>query len=285
MTKTLLFKSVNESSKCHNNAIEEITVDNATVSNEIDTSKLRIGNVTIYHGNNDSNLMFAHNISNLLTFKADNCKDSIVISQEGNVFIRNLKTDRDFYAENIICSGNIEANNIDLLEDITVDNIHVNSDIIVGDNMTVKEVQVEKNMEVNGTLNVKKRIITRNIHVKNDLIANSLETEIITSNADLNIIPGINCSVNIPNVRYQIDIYTSPVIDPGAIKSAKIFIINQNTMIETDETCDGYEIIIYNHHKTQTVIVRNFNEIISRLSPSLTARLIYFYLDDKWITV
>ena len=132
---------------------------------------------------------------------------------------------------------------------------------------------ISNNLQIGGTLNVP------------NIIASNINTENLDSPSDLTISVPIDCTLNIPNIRYRIIILNASVINPVAIKGAKIFIVSTNILLVADHECDGIEITIYNRNPTGEIVIRDQTSIITKLHGLQAAKFIYLLIIQKWILV
>ena len=101
------------------------------------------------------------------------------------------------------------------------------------------------------------------------------------------VINDIQSNINLPftnrvQIPYNICIYDPQIIDSNAIKSIKFFIVNKTTILNPDETCNGYEIIIYNNSFSD-IIIRSYTSVIHTLGKAQTIHMIYSSDIIAWI--
>jgi cytoskeletal protein CcmA (bactofilin family) len=262
--------------------IGNITSDNIIATQNISSPEGLFANILFNH-NNDTNTSYIQNLSNNLIFKINNAPDSINITKNGDVIIKNLKVTGNINMVDGMCSGDLEANNINLLGDVTATAAYLTNELRVEGHIIGNSIYITNNIDIDGTINAKQNIITNNLVVKNKLYSADIETNLLGSRNDLAIVAGTNRSVNIPNIRYGVDNSDIAIIDPSAIKSIKIFVVTKNILLPSDETCNGIEIIIYNQNRLGKIIIRDRISIIDNLEPQCAVKLVYIYIVDKWI--
>ena len=109
----------------------------------------------------------------------------------------------------------------------------------------------------------------------------------IESNIETALIPEITTEPvidNIINKAYSIDSSGNNIIDPFSIKRHKMFIIERTTIIGSDSSCNGIEIILYNKTRSEQ-IVRDYKEIICKIKAKSAVRLLYTSIENKWIVI
>lgn len=264
--------------------IGTITTNTIDISQNINAREGSISNILFYH-DSDLDYSYIQNLSNNLIIKSNDNTDSIRISDIGDIFIENnLYITDNLNTTNGIFKGDVEAININLLGDITSSNAYFTNDLITNGNLISKTAHILSDVKIDGCLNIKD-IITDNITLCKNLKTNSVETPQINSDDDINIISGVNKSINVPNIRYSVDLNNSPIIDPINIKATKIFIITKNIILRADNTCSGIEIIFYNKNTAGNIIIRDTQTIIYTLFACCAVKLMYIDVINKWIKI
>ncbi len=106
----------------------------------------------------------------------------------------------------------------------------------------------------------------------------------------LRIIARDNFNVSIPNIQNDV-LVNCNIINPTEIKLFKIFIINNDVILNADNSINGIEIIIYNNSDIITNIKTNnlinndmtIDDIITTLESHKSKRFIYISYICKWI--
>lgn len=294
--KSLTFKNSSDTNqeRTKKNICENTTFTNANIgsliTNTINTECImaitgKMANI-IYQFDPKTNITSIQKLSDNLIIKSSDDSESVEITKNNDVSVKNnLEIGKNINAKNGNFNGDLTANDINLLGDITSTNSHITNEIIIDKKIISNEAHIHGNIEIDGTLISNNNIVTPSLIVNDNLKTDTLETFRIKSPLDLVLEPGINQTINIPNIQYNIDIRNLQLIDPIAIKSSKIFIVSRNIILEPDESCDGIEIIIYNKNFSGIIIIRDIINIIYELPAQCTVKLIFIFVIGKWIIV
>lgn len=259
-----------------------LTCNNVTTSNII-SDKAHIGNL-LFDTDPNTDTTSVQNLSNNLLIKTNKGLDSVLISEEGNVTINNNlnivgsanMTDGNF-------SADITATNVNLLGDLVSTNVCCTNDLTVNNKIIAGKCQILNDMLIDGFLVASQGIITNNMEVSDLFKSELIETLNIGSKCDLNIAAGVNGSINVTNIRSNVDLCDVPVLGPAAIKAAKIFVMSRNVILSTDESCNGIEIIIYNRNIAGNIIIRDATCVIYTLCAQHARKIIYIFAVNRWI--
>lgn len=255
------------------------------INNTLD-SKINISCPSAYIANTNlsyddiTDTSYFHNNSEKLVIKCSDNSDIMVFENEKININSNININGNVNMIDNYLSGDIMANNANLLGDVISTNAHITN------NFKIDGITSMKNLNICGDLNIDGNIFssvinTDILNIKNNLKTDILETSLIGSPNDLSISAGINCSVNIPNIRYNI-IFNDNIIDPILLKLNKIFIVKNNIILQADESCNGIEIIIYNDHHTK-VIIRDIFSLIDTISGHSGIKLVFIFCINRWI--
>lgn len=118
-----------------------------------------------------------------------------------------------------------------------------------------------------------------------DVLTECVNTKIVTSDTNLLLTCGYGHTINVPNITYRCVLNTNGIITPIDMTMGKIFVCSVNTLLMTDETTDGIEIIIFNRSSVSNIIIRSNLSIICNLCPKTACRLIYIFIENVWIIV
>lgn len=235
--------------------------------------------------------------SNYKTIAKTNYTD-IIFDQNGIILNNNINsnsninTSANINADNGIFNGDVEANNTILLGDLTSTTSYITTNMKVGETATINELIVQSNAQINGLLlanNIDaiglkiKDIGVEHVNVEH-VNANNIKCPLIETQAIVSsIIANNNSCVYIPNIRYNVDITNTPLINSIALKNAKIFVVDHNVVLNSDESCNGIEIIIYNSNCNCSIIVRDQCCVICNIAPKQSSKMVYLFIDNKWI--
>lgn len=277
MDKTNIFPDINLTVA----NIDDLTSKNIITTN-INSTEGEIANISMNHDINKK-ISYITNLSDNLIIKNKNLFDLITISDTDGIIIDNdLNINGNVTINDGNFSGDINANNINLLGDHISTNARITNNFVVDNKITTDYMQITKDIQVDGFFTATNAVCT-NLNINETFKSNNIQTSNIESASDLNLIAGINRSINIPNIRYNINIDNVSLIDPSLIKSFKIFIVSTNIIINSDETCNGIEIIIYNRNMERNIIIRNTTVVIDELLPQCSRKMAFVYAINKWI--
>ncbi|XWV26494.1 putative orfan [Tupanvirus soda lake] len=294
-TKTLTFKNPYEltyNNQTQKNTFSNIYSQNANfeytttntlyAKNKIISNQGNIADLNIYHNKND-NKTYLHTTSNNFAIKLKNNPNSINIFENGDVTIDtnlNIKGNVNMFEGNF--TGDVMANNINLLGDSISTNSHITNNLDVNNTITTTDAQVLNDLNIGGFITSVRGINAETV-TTNSFGSNKIETPLIVSPSDLIIAAGINRSINMPNIRYNVLPDIPAIIDPIAIKSTKVFLATKNTILSADETCDGIEIVIYNRNTAGEIIIRDNISIIDKICGQNASKFVYIFYINKWI--
>lgn len=291
----ILKQNIKQKNTTQKNTFENIIASTANIGNMISnnitsqnifTERGKMANILFHHDVN-TNMSYIQNLSNNLIIKINEMPESIHIVENGDIIVRNLKVVGNINMMDGTFNGDVNANNINLLGDLIATDAYLTNELKVGGQFFCGDARMY-NIQADGNINategiITNNLITNNLSVNNDFITNAIETNLVTSPNDLNIMTGIGKTINIPNIRYNVDNNDIMSIDPPAIKSIKIFIVSRNMLLSADETCNGIEIILYNKNSSGAVIIRDQTCIIDNLKARCAIKLVYLFPVNKWI--
>ena len=264
-------------------SIGKVTTNLLHVKKNISSPVASIANINLCY-DPVTNTSYVHNNSNGLIIKINNKPNSITVVENGDVVVgSNLNIVGNVNMIDGNFTGDIMANNADLLGDVTTTNMHVTNNFTIDGITTTNDVRVCNNAIIDKFLTCVQGINTNMLAVTNCIKAKIIDTDLVGSTNDLTISAGFDRSVNIPNVRYGVDLCSPNVINPIAIKSTKIFIVSQNIILQGDPSCDGIEIIIYNKNACGNIIIRDATCIIDTLPGKCAAKLVFICFVNAWI--
>ena len=212
-----------------------------------------------------------------------NGQNTIIIPPTGAIQINGSILADIINAIDLKLSGDIEANNIGLLGNMDAsfgnfENINANGSISTG---ILKSSQID-------ALNISSNsIVSQNLSSIDGVYQNSLtvgsviESPHLSSLGDLALSVPIDHTVNVPNIRYNIDITDNPIISPAAVKFSRIFVVTRNVSLTADGLCNGIEIVIYNKSKTKIRV--NDRNILTEIEPHSSKKFIYIHPILRWI--
>jgi hypothetical protein len=220
---------------------------------------------------------------NTLSDRLDVC--SVSFLENGDINIdTNLNIARNFKGLDGQFIGDIAANNANLLGDVISTNSHVTNNILVDGMTQMKHAIVTDSLDINGLL-VADEITSNSMTVNTNANIRNILTNSVTSPNNLILTAGLGHTVDIPNIRHAIDFSREPIITPLAIKSAKIFMVNTNVILQADASCDGIEIIIVNNNPRNTIAIRDTTCIIDTICARTASKLIYLFALTSWIKI
>jgi len=259
-------------------------LSNTIDSTFINTQKASIANMYLDY-DHVSDTTVIENLSKNLVLRTNTIPFALVSNNGDTTIANNLDIIGKTKMTDCNVNGNIEANNINLLGDLISTNLHATNNLSTEGSIISKHAHILGNTKIGGHLISDGGISTNNLEVTETFKTNIIETPCISSQNNLNLVPAINRSVNIPNIRYNTNIANPQIIGPIEIKSSKIFIVNRNIILESDESCDGIEIIIYNKNMAGSIIIRNITNIIIKLDAQCGVKLIYLFLVNRWAKI
>jgi len=180
-------------------------------------------------------------------------------------------------------SGDLEANNINLLGDLISTNIFATDNLVVDKELIAYTAHVLGDVTIDGILAVP-QIVTCGLDAGDVVRSERVETCLINSPRNINIVAGPDHSVAIPNIRYNVDLCNLATISPIMIKSNKIFVVNKNILLQADPSCDGIEIIIYNQN-VATIIVRDITLVLEKLESQHAVKIVYIASVCRWAKI
>lgn len=181
-------------------------------------------------------------------------------------------------------SGDIEADNLNLLGLIEANGAHFGGIDVDGNISTnhLKSVTSESLSTRTKSFIAIDGVYDDKLLVTNNLtVGANIETPQLSSPFDLLLTVPLGNTINVPNIRYNIDVSNITIIDPPAIKFSKIFVVTRNIVLAADSTCNGIEIIIYNNSKVKIKI--NDKNIITEIAPFCSKKMVYIHPILKWI--
>lgn len=257
--------------------INNLVGEKISVSGTIHTPETTIANLEIYYDPSTDTTHIQNWSKNLAVHMGNN--ETVRILDSGKIVVNNdLDIHGNIKMENCML-GNLEAGNINLLGDILATNVSATNNIKVAHHLESTTAHIHGDVEIDGDIKTKKVFSSK---VKTPLLkALATKTVIVESPDDLHLLAGPNNTVNIPNVRYSVDMSGFPTITPPMVRTNKIFIINKNILLQGDITCDAMEIILYNQSPA-LVIIRDVSTIIHHLGPNCAVKLVYLALVNRW---
>lgn len=201
----------------------------------------------------------------------DETRDITVIETLNQIIIKNELSEFLVISDkNIIINGSINIENSVNCNDGFFTNMIKANDIYADNIINAKEISTEK--------------ITISTIETDTIIANQISISDIISQNNINIRTFNDNTINIPNIKFNTTISDFGIINATEIKNNKVFIIDKTTIIQSDEFCDGIEIIIYNNSIAENII-RDNTSVIVRLEPRSAIKLIYLLLVNRWIII
>lgn len=256
--------------------IPVITTNTLNAKKSINSRNAKIGNIQFYY-DPITNICYLSSLTNKLDVQ------NVMFMENDNVQIGgNLKVDTDVKASNGLFNGDVMADNVNLLGDLVSTNCYVTNNMTIDGETIMTHAKVSNGLDINGLL-VVDEITNNNITVNSSANIRNILTNSIGSLDDLYLSSGLNHTINIPNIKYGIDISGSPIITPTKIKLMKIFIVNNNIMLQSDASCDGIEIIIFNNNFTGAIVVRDTTNIIDTICAKTASKFLYLFITNSWI--
>lgn len=165
--------------------------------------------------------------------------------------------------------------------------INPNSPIILDGNLFANKIRVQEEIEAMN-MNIMGDLEVTNINVLDHIHAQNIESETITtmdliSKTDLNLLAHIGRSINIPNIRHNVNTLFEPIISTPMIKSFKIFLMDKNVEILIDGSVDGMEIIMFNVREDCVLEVWCRECMIGCVEPMKFSRFICLWTIGTWI--
>lgn len=209
------------------------------------------------------NLMTNNNMTTILKPNLSPISNLISTNFNSTEFMaKNLNT-------NLIKMGDI---NSDLIK-INNDSIHIDGDFSA------------ETITSSGDINGDNLSLIGDITVTNINLSGYIKSQVLLSDASIDLIPAANNSINVGNICYGTDVSDTGLINSFSIKTNKFFICTQDTLIESSESINGIEIIIYNNNPTTSILIRDQTSIIFNLVVHTSIRLVYISHCVKWIIV
>lgn len=162
--------------------------------------------------------------------------------------------------------------NTDLIK-ISDNSVHVNGDFSA------------ETVTTSGDINGDNISLVGDIIASNAQITGYVKSQVILSDANIELIPTINHSIDMGNIRYGINLLDTGMINPSTIKANKIFISTTDVLLQSDGTINGIEIIIYNNNSKTNIKIRDETKIISILAAQTSIRLVYINYIVQWIII
>lgn len=149
--------------------------------------------------------------------------------------------------------NNCCGRNLTLPENSSCDKIQPENDAI--DDLTVANAQ-----------------ILGNLRIENELFVDSIK-------------PNSQNIISVPNMKFNVktnyDGYRT--FSPNEIKSFRFLIIDYDISLDTDASCDGTEIIIYNQANGYDLRIEHLYKQIFTLEPKTAVTLVYIHCLEQWI--
>ena len=287
--KTLLPKTKlgeTNTSNITTNTFENITSGTANIGDlnaiKLNSQQALISNILHFY-DKSTDTTYIQNMSTNIVLKTKGEINSMRLTDSGNIIAENdLDVVGNISAINANLQGDISAVNINLLGELISTNAYITNQLIIDKNLVTSNAKITMDLEVDGFINVGCGVRSDFIEASALVKSSTVETPDIISQCDINITPALGHIVNIANVRHNINTCGEPVICPALMKTAKIFIVTNNVMIQTDPTCDGIEIIIYNNKAAQ-IVIRCPTKIIYHLDANCSKAMVFSCAIDKWI--
>lgn len=260
--------------------INKLVCNNIHLANTIYSPEASIANLDIYY-NSKTDTTHLKNLSKNLIVHVDN-NETIKILENGDIIVNN----------NLIVKGNSKMDNC-IMNNLDVDNINLLADLIATDIAVTNNLKVANHLEstsahIHGNIKINENIECKQIladKIKAPLIKTiAIKTPIIKSKDDLQLLAGPVNTINIPNIRFGLDVNNTPTITPPMIKNSKIFVVNKHILLQGDPSCDAMEIIIYNQSPLM-IIIRDVTNVVKQLESNCAVKLVYLSLINRWVII
>ncbi len=257
--------------------IPTITTNIINVKKNINSPNAMIADTKIYYDT-------VTNTTRMISLTNNLNINNVVFAENGNVDIpENLNVDGNFRATDGIFNGDIMTNNANLLGDLVTTDCYVTKNLKIDGETMMSHAKIN-NLDINGLLAVEEMTangmtINSNANIRNIL------TNSIAAPGDLNLAAELDHTINIPNIKYGIIMIREPIITATTIKLGKIFVVNNNTILQADSSCDGIEIIIFNNNISGNIAIRDTTNIIDTLCARSARRLLFLYISNCWVKI
>ena len=268
---------------------DNLTADNGNighlVSSIINTDTLtatngKIANINMNYDHN-TNTSIIHAPNNL-AIKINDGPNLITIRPDGQINIGESITTTSINASDGKFTNDIEANNMSLIGDFVSTNANITGQLKVNGDVDSTNIRTN-NIDTTG-ISAVDGIYKNNLIIANNLAVGAIvETSQISSLNDLTLSIPIGYTINVPNIRYNINITNNRAYGPIELKLSKIFIATTNVSLRADITCDGIEIIIYNQ-SIKSISV-NDPKFIIKIAPKTAQKMVYINLVQTWILI
>lgn len=180
----------------------------------------------------------------------------------------------------LIIDGRVGATDMDLMGDLTASRI----DLI--DSIVTPVICVTESLNSDGLTNLSDTYVQGVVEIDgilgaNDIHCNTIQTSNIHSIGNLELSADIFSTIRIPNCQYRVDMSYSTIITLEAIKHNKIFVLNRSTLIESDPSCDGIEVILFNNSNIPITIKEN-RKILTEIDSHKSQKLLYLACINGW---
>jgi cytoskeletal protein CcmA (bactofilin family) len=292
-SKTLTFPEPTEVQIKQSNVPTEINVPTAHIdiltssrihlSDNIYSPEASVSSIDIYY-DPSTQVTYLHNTSKNLSIKMDSSGDALKIFENGDVqFSQNLEVAGTVQMSNCRVDGSLEADKIDVLGDVTATRITAETELVTSGSLVAENARITGDALVDGAI-LTRGIVAENIEASLVLKTPLLQTVLINSPVDINIAAGPGSAVNIPNVRNNVSMSDLGTITPEMMKTAKVFVVNKNILLQADPSCNGIEIVIYNQN-TATIIVRDITRVLAEIECQHAAKFIFIGPVNRWAKI
>lgn len=226
--------------------------------------------IKIYQDSTDTHII---NNKNRLLIYSDNNESQIIQTDTldvQNLIANNMETTDMNVVQNLNCTSVLATCNI---ESVNIGSKNINTDSIFTNNANI----INSNM-VTG-------IIKQNLTIcENLMVAGVVETSVINSLNDLTLSTAPGAVIRATNISYAVNSAVTGVLDPPILKSFKIFVCTSNVILNADTTCDGLEIIIYNHNAKAEISI-SFPRFLTKIPAKCAKKFIYICVANQWIVI
>lgn len=176
---------------------------------------------------------------------------------------------------NLHVQEDIHASNLNLINDLSAVNINLLGNLIATNGEFTQNLRVKYDLDA-------ENISSNTCRINNLLQTRRVQTPMIQSETDMTFMVNEMHRINMPNLGYGVREQCSGIIEPIDIRTTKIFIIDRNTILGADQSCNGIEITLYNSSSSE-VIVRDYSVIVHHLNSQCSVSLVYLFTVNKWI--
>lgn len=229
-------------------------------------------------------------VANIDVSFLESAMDVMTIGDESIIFSRDIYAQRNLIVGDIQSVGDVECGNLAILGEVVTSSSHVTEGMLV-DGLLESGAQRTLGLATADVFNA------RLLEAGESIITPTIFTSLIKSPVNINLVPNNGFVVETGNVRLGL-IVSDAIIDSPAVKSNRLFIVCRNVVLQTDASCSGIEIIIYNNSRSRSVSVRQSvivtdtstetvrpGQSLIEIKSGATVRLICVMELNRWIRV